>query len=380
MKDKINILFITDGIWYSYGAEKHLFYLTKHLNRKRFNCFILVFFLKGFFVEEFRKQGVEVFYIPINRIYTPDVLLKALKIRGIIKKNEIDIVQTYHFKSDTYGVLVSKLSGINHIISSRRDVGDKKRKRQLLVNRIMNRWIDKFITVCDAVGERITKDENISRSRQKTIYNGVELNKFEAPPRNVILTLRKKFGMGEKDFVVGMVANFRPEKSYDVFLRSVEIVKKSVQNLKVLAIGGGPTLESCKQYSKKNGMDDYITFTGRVDDVRDYIAVMDVACLVPGRNEGFSNAILEKMAMGKPLIVTDVGGNAEAVLDGVNGMVIAPFDHAKLAEAMIFLFKDTSKREEMGKKCRKRVEQFFTIKNMINNHETLYEEIINEKY
>lgn len=375
MAQKINILFITDGIWYSYGAERHLYNLVRSLDKKRFSCLIVAFVIKGTFVEEFRRAGIQIIHMPIERIYSPAAFRKALAIRRIILEYHIDIVQTYHFMSDTFGVLVSRLSGIRHIISSRRDTGDKKTKRQLILNRFANRLIEQFITVCDEIGRRISVDEGVPDSKCTTIYNGIELSDYPIPERDRVNDERKRLHLNVQDFIVGMIANFRPEKNYDIFLRAVKEAKKAISDLKVIAVGDGPTLGECKEYCRKNGMNEYVLFPGMLKDVRNYISVLDVACLVPGSNEGFSNAILECMAMGKPMIVTDVGGNAEAVLRDVSGIVIPPRDDQKLSERIVYLHDNESVRLEMGRKSRKRVEQLFTIDNMVQKHQQLYEQI-----
>ncbi len=373
-QEKINIMFIIDILWGAGGTERHLYYLIKYLNKDMFNCFIVTFDLQELFVREMRREGVKIYHIPVGRFYAPNAFIKAFLLRKIIRENKIDIVQTFHFTSDTYGVFVARLSGVKYIISSRRDVGDIKKKRHIMLNRLVNGLIDKFITVCNRVGERISITENIPRHKQITIYNGIDLKAYSVPDNNLIRNVRMELGIRENDFVVGTVAHFRPEKNYDTFFEAIKLVLASIKELRVIAVGAEELLDHFKHYCSENGMDKIVMFAADVKDVRRYIAVMDVACLVPGSNEGFSNAILEKMAMGKPLIVTDVGGNAEAVKDGENGIVIPPFDYKKLADAIIYLYENPSKRREMGRKSRERVERLFTLDKMIRSHEDLYYE------
>jgi glycosyltransferase involved in cell wall biosynthesis/peptidoglycan/xylan/chitin deacetylase (PgdA/CDA1 family) len=376
---KINILYIIDTLCGEGGTENHLYYLVKHLNRNEFNCSIVSFNIWGSFVEKVRDTGARVYHVPVAKYYTPNALVSCYKIRKIIKDNMINIVQTFHYKSDTYGVITSRLSGVNHVISSRRDIGDTKKKIHLFMNNICNKFIERFITVCDAVGQRLISNENIPLSKQITIYNGVDIEKFTVPDKELIIKERKKLGIKEYDFVIGYVANFRPEKNHDIFFEAVKKVKDEIKGLKVVVVGDGPTEKDSKSYCSDYGMDEIVIFVGRAQDVSNYIAVMDVACLVPGSNEGFSNAILEKMAMGKPMIVTDVGGNAESVVNEENGIVIPPFDSNKLAEAIVYLYKNPSNREKMGRKSRERVERFFNIKDMIEHHEQFYKEVVSEK-
>ncbi len=113
-------------------------------------------------------------------------------------------------------------------------------------------------------------------------------------------------------------------------------------------------------------------FVGAVRDVHAYLHAMDVACLIPGANEGFSNAVLEKMATGLPLVVTDVGGNAEAVSHGCNGFVIPPKDVRALVEALTTLHANAAMRRVMGRESRRLVEKQFSLERMWRAHIELY--------
>ena len=374
---KINLLYLIDTLCGEGGTENHLSYLARFINKDKFNCSIVAFDIGGSFVDSIRASGINVYHIPLARYYTPNTFTKFCELRKIIKANMIDIVQTYHYKSDTFGVVTSRLSGVKHVISSRRDIGDTKKRRHIVINKICNKLIEHFITVCDAVGERLKVDENVPESMQTTIYNGVDLNKYKLPDKDIIIRERRVLTIKESDFVIGYVANFRPEKNHDVFFEALGRIKTEISELKVLVVGDGPTEENCKDYCRDNGLDNIVLFVGRKNDVRNYIAVMDVACLVPGSNEGFSNSILEKMAMGKPMIVTDVGGNTESVVDGENGIVIPPLNSQKLADAIMYLYKNPSIREEMGRKSRERVEKYFALDKMIRDHELFYEQVLN---
>jgi L-malate glycosyltransferase len=97
-----------------------------------------------------------------------------------------------------------------------------------------------------------------------------------------------------------------------------------------------------------------------------------VGVLTSGANEGFSNAILEQMAVGLPMIVTAVGGNPEAVIEGENGFVIPPLDRMRLAEAMTRIYSDSACRESMGRQSRKHVEARFSLETMCREHAQLY--------
>jgi glycosyltransferase involved in cell wall biosynthesis len=376
---KIRLLFIIDVVRVvSGGTERHLQNLLRHLDRERYECDVVAFDLGAEFAESLEELGVRVWDLPLGRIYGPKAMRQMLRLRKVIRDGNVDIVQTYHAKADTFGVVAAKLAGTKHTVSSRRDTGDRKKPMYRFLSRLTNRLFDRFITVCDAVGESVSRSEGVPREKQLTIYNGVDLERFR--PHGVsdveLSRLRSELGLREEDFVVGMIANFRPEKSFDVFLEAVRRARASIPEIKALAIGKGPTLDACERVAREPALLGVVGFPGRLNDVRGHIALMDVACLTPSSNEGFSNAILEKMAMGKPLVVTDVGGNRESVADRENGFVVPPNDPERVCAAIVELHRDREKRRRMGRNSRERVERLFTMDRMIRNHEELYEAIL----
>jgi len=377
MIKKINILYIIDHFHMAGGTETHLAYLVKNLNKKKFNSMVVVFdFKENSLAKEIQESGTPVIHVPVLRYYTFNALIKAFVLSRLIKKYKIDLVQTFHFKSDFYGALIAKLSGVEHIISSKRDTGAFKSKWHFFLNRRVKKLFQGVIAVSDAVVDEVARTEYIPRHKITTIYNGVNIYKFAEPDEHDRVKVRESLGLNKSDFIVGTVAWFRPEKNYDVFFEAIEKVSKSIKELKAVVVGGGQQLEYYKEYIKNIGLSDQVLFSGPTDDVVRYLKTLDVACLVP-KNEGFSNSILEKMAMGLPLIVTDVGGNAEAVIDGFNGLVIPPDNSDALSTAIMDLYQHPEKRKTMGQQSRQRVEEHFTIAQMIQQHEAYYLSIIN---
>lgn len=327
-------------------------------------------------IKHIEESGTPVIHIPVGRYYTWDAIEKGFLLSKFIKANKIDLVQTYHFKSDTYGALIARLSGVKKLISSKRDTGDLKPPFHFFLNRLVNPLVKGFIVVADAVGRVVSEKEKISSAKLTTIYNGVDLKKFQPPGKEASILCKKKLGFEGSDFIIGTVAWFRPEKNYSVFFNAVETLGRIIPNIKVIAVGDGPLLNTFKELSEIKGFSKFTLFPGGVDDVIPYLNAMDVACLVPSGNEGFSNSILEKMATGLPLVVTDIGGNSEAVVNGYNGIVIPPNDSRALAEAITELYLHPEKRKAMGANSRKRVEEVFSIEKMVQQHEEFYEKIM----
>jgi glycosyltransferase involved in cell wall biosynthesis len=376
---RINILFMIDQLKGGAGTERHLLTLATGLDRRRFNPAICSFEGNDEYLlkeeERLKKEGVVTINLNLERIYSPLAPFKAMRLKRLIKENDIDIVQTFHFKADTYGTFVSRMSGVSRIISSRRDTGELKSPRQVLLNRLMNRFVCRYIMVCDAVGRKFHESEAIPFERMTTIYNGVDMKRFDPAAARDADSLRASLGIRPGDFVVGTTAIFRPEKAYHIFFEGMEKALPLVKGLKVLVMGFGQTKERFEEHCRKGPLKDAVRFLGYVDDVERYLTLMDVFALVPNRNEGFSNAILEAMASGRPVIASDVGGNAEAVVHNTTGIIIAPDDSQGLAEAIIRLHREPGLRLDMGRKSRKRAGDAFSLEKMIENHEDLYERV-----
>ena len=121
------------------------------------------------------------------------------------------------------------------------------------------------------------------------------------------------------------------------------------------------------------GLRENIRLMGARSDVPDFLRMADIGVLC-SHEEGFSNAILEGMAAGLPMVVTDVGGNAEAVVDGQTGYVVPPHDSAALGEALLKMA-DNSSRTAMGEAGRQRTRERFSMSACIDAYEALYREV-----
>ncbi|MEC4685155.1 MAG: glycosyltransferase [Nitrospirota bacterium] len=375
-KKKIKVLYIIDQLKAGAGTERHLVRLATLLDKERFNTAISFFEgAPGTIHEEIRKQGVPVKDLNLSRIYSHRALVQGIRLGRFIRENKIDIVQTFHFKSDTFGVVVAKLAGAQKIISSRRDTGDLKKPRQIFLNKLMNRFIDRFIMVCNTVGRKVYENEGVPEHKTQTIYNGVDIKRFSHNSVDRVQRIREKLRYSESDFVVGTSAIFRPEKAYHVFFEGIEKVLPSIKSLKVLVLGFGPTKDYFESYCSNGPLKNIVKFMGFVEDVERFLPLMDVFCLVPNKNEGFSNAILEAMSAGRPVIASDVGGNAEAVIHNETGIIIPPDDSDRLSQAILELYNNPERRVRMGVKARERAASTFSLEKMIKEHERFYEEV-----
>ena len=373
----VNILYIIDYLASPGGTERHLSYLTRHLDHSRFRCFVVPFYFEPTPMSDAMiAAGTRIEYIRVARYYVPRAFLQAIRLARFIRANNIDIVQTFHYKADVYGAVVARLAGVKHIVASKRDAADYKGPFRFFLHKLVRPLTERYIAVSDVVAEVIKLKEGVDANKMITIHNGVDTAHYQVPSAQEKIAAKERIGFSAENFVIGMSAWFRPEKDHQLLLDCFLELHQRYPALRLLLIGGGPLLETFKTKMAPHIAAGIIHFSGPVTDVAPLLHALDVACLVPHINEGFSNSVLEKMATGLPLIVTDIGGNKEAIAHGENGFVIAARDAEKLRAHLTDLYLNPELRQRMGAASRERVLQCFSLKQMLNRHESLYREML----
>jgi len=370
---RIEILYIIDYFHRTGGTEKYLAQLIAGLPEDQFRCSVVAFDLGvNPLLDGLRARGVRIISLPVGREYVPNAAIQAWRLARLIRANRYDIVQTMHQKADSYGAVIAWLAGCRHLVCSKRDTGALRKRWHFFINRRLRSLFEACIVVADAVRVAVLANDRIAADRIVTIYNGVDTTRFSPPDSGQRTYARARLGFGTHDFVVGMVAGFRPEKNHDTFFAGLLRALPDIPSLKVLAVGAGPTLAHWREQISGTDLNSRIVFTGDVADVVPCLWAMDVGCLTPGSNEGFSNAVIEQMAVGLPMIATAVGGNAEALQNGESGHIIAPGDDVALARALTVLYVEPLRRDAMGRAARSRVEEKFSLAHMCAAHALLY--------
>ena len=370
---RIEILYIIDYFHRTGGTEKYLAQLIAGLPEDQFRCSVVAFDLGiNPLLDGLRARGVPIISLPVGREYVPRAALQAWRLARLIRAKRYDIVQTMHQKADSYGAVIAWLAGCRHLVCSKRDTGALRKRRHFFINRRLRWLFEACIVVADAVRAAVLVNDQIATDRIVTIYNGVDTARFSPANAEQRASARAGLGFGAGDFVVGMVAGFRPEKNHDTFFAGLLRALPDIPPLKVLAVGAGPNLARWREQIAGTELSSRTVFTGDVAEVVSCLWAMDVGCLTPGSNEGFSNALIEQMAVGLPMIATAVGGNAEALQNGESGYIIAPGDDVALAHALTLLYVEPQQRGAMGRAARKRVEERFSLAHMCTAHALLY--------
>lgn len=242
--------------------------------------------------------------------------------------------------------------------------------RNEFYRRLLN-YSDVVVFVCKNQLNYWVEKYSIQRGRSTYIYNGIDVSRFtdKLSPKEK-RDLREKLGFSATDFVAGICAVMRPEKKHKDFIDAIIAARKKGAPVKGLIIGDGPERQFIEGYLSEHVLKDDIVLVGFQPDVRPYISICDCMVLTSHAVETFSIAALESMAMGKPVIMTNIGGASEQITHGKNGFLFEKGDTFSLADSFIKLVEeDLCKR--MGEEAVKTVRTNFSLQNMVASYEKL---------
>lgn len=214
---------------------------------------------------------------------------------------------------------------------------------------------------------------SVNKKKSSVVYNGVDLSRFNNLPDPK--AVKDKYNIGTI-YAIVMVAAFSADKKYDLFLAAAELLTEMRED--VTFVGVGETISSAEEYiriKKKAKANRRVILPGKIDDVEALINACDIGVLLT-YSEGISNALIEYMALCKPVIASEGGGTKEIIQHGVNGYLLYEDDPEKIALMINDLLDDRQKRISMGKKGRSLIEKSFSIEMMGKAMEKAYKSVL----
>jgi glycosyltransferase involved in cell wall biosynthesis len=355
------------------GGQRSLLLLLERLDRKKYNPF-LVCPSEGGFVQKAQKLDIETAVIKMPRIKSLNVFSTTStvhKFKELIKKKNIDLIHTDSPRQAFYAGRAAKATEMPLIWHVRISTPEKRSFEKYLFNQA-----HKVIAVSEAASQRF---EGFPHAQEKVVVipNGVDLNEFvQRPPDKRV---KEEFNIQGSEILVGTLGQLIPGKGQEILLKAASLVLKRIPQVKFLIVGDGNRSyrDKLEELSKDLGLSGTIVFTGYREDIPPIMNILDIVVLPSTTHlEGLSRVIIEAMASSKPVIATDSGGNPEALEDETTGLLVPPEDPNRLAESILTLIKDMTKRKQMGEAGRKRAEKLFDIKKNVLRIEKVYEELL----
>jgi glycosyltransferase involved in cell wall biosynthesis len=367
----INILylFVTLPIG---GAEEHLLTVIKNTDLGRYNPTVCCIREKGAIGEEIENSGFHL--ITLQRKSKKWDFRIVTDILRIIREREIQLIHTHLYHANMYGRIAAFIAQIP-VVSSEHNAHSRCKPVRRVINRLLAGKTNRMIAVSRAVKDYIVSRDGIGPSKVEVIYNGIDIRHFTSSLTKT--TAREKIGVPADCFLIGTVGRISEEKGHIYLIDALRRAKDIVPDLRLIIVGSGPLELHLKKVVSDQDLDRSVLFAGFRRDVPDILKAMDVFAF-PSLREGFPVALLEAMASCLPVVATPVGGIAEIIADGINGLLVQPRDDNSLAKAIITLYQNPALREALGLKARETVIEKFNAVTMVKNLDSVYRSVLAE--
>jgi glycosyltransferase involved in cell wall biosynthesis len=344
------------------GTEQYIVRVAPLLRRHGIDIEICVLDRRGPLIDAAAAGGIPVHGTQArgrrSRTMAYAGIATILEVASLTRRGRFDIVHSYLFHAEIVGTPAARLAGIRRAIVSRRALYPWRRPSgpvyfglETATNALASELIANSFTVLrDA-----ERTERLLPRTRTVIYNGVD-------PRHYALASPAPVGP-LRIVTVGALA---PRKGQEYALQALRHVRDAGVDARLVLVGGGSDEGLLRRIATEQEVEAEVEFAGPQADPRSFLVEADVF-LLPSRQEGFSNALLEAMATGLPVVATDVGGNSEALIDGEGGAIVPPFDPVALAGALLRLARYRDQLAGMGRANRRRIEEVFSLDASVRN-------------
>lgn len=355
------------------GTERMILFLVEHLDRQRFEPFVGCLQGKGELLRRANAIGVPTFHFGHEGGLSAHGVLELIR---VIRREKIDLVQTYGLRADTVGRLAAKLGGAPVVVSSIRSIDPWRRWWHVWLDRLTSPFVDKFISNSEAGRLATVRREKFAPDRIEVIYSGIPARQIPYDRREDI---RKSLGISPESYpVVGILANLREMKGHRDVIQALPEILAQFPTTVFLFAGRDDSEGAIAREAQEGGVAHAIRFLGYVEDTPSLLAAMDIFCL-PSHWEGLPASVLEAMHAGLPIVTTHVGGIPELVRHEQEAILIPPAKPAELAQAICRLAQDRDLAMRLATNAKARAESEFSIESMVGKTQEIYERLLRSK-
>jgi glycosyltransferase involved in cell wall biosynthesis len=369
------------------GAETLLFRLASGQRGGRYQP--IVCSLQGGPIQTLLEQaGIPVVTLETERPSVKNVPRFLLRMTSILKAlsrtfrdREVDVIHAHMQDSNLLAALVgaycdTAVVGTYHglgIFPAGRSALDPRNRIRKELYRLAGRLSDCTIAVSPPVRERLCSDIGLSPDKTILVLNGVDTAAFSRAKAS--LTVRRDLGIGDQRRIVVCVGRLIPAKNQSVLIRAMGRVVASFPEAALLLVGDGPSASDLRAQAARDGLEGSVFFALERTDVDEVLAASEIFVL-PSDVEGIPLSLIEAMAAGRPVIATDVPGNADVIRAPEHGILVPPRNPDALAEAIERLLSDPDRAGAIGRAGQAHVRQKFDIRGTLARIEAIYDDAL----
>ena len=329
---------------------------------------VAVFHRRGFFLEAVESACGPVREVAIRHVARPSTVRELVRLACWLRQERIDVLHAWDADAAVFGQFAARWAGVKWL-TSRRDLGQIYPSWKLALMRRADRAATRVVANAEAV-------------RAHFVAQGLSGDAIEVLPNMVDLDERDR--LAQEPFPgadrlphgrpIAVVNRLDPEKNTGLLIEALPLVRKQVSDAVLIIAGDGPEMPMLREKAVAQGVSDAVCFLGEVTDVPALLRLCEAGALVPRRNEGLSNTILEYMAARLPVMATDCGGNRELVKDGETGRLVPVGASAsEVAVAWTFLLANREAAAAMGERARRVVERNHSPAIVLDGFSRLYD-------
>ena len=298
--------------------------------------------------------------------------LGIVRLSKWVRRHDIDILHAHGYKSDIYSLLATRHSDAK-VISTPHGWSKETRDRKLMfyesLDRFCFRYLDRVCPLSPDLWEDINRRCAVG-ARNVYIPNGVDLDDVDrvvAAPHSI-----------DGSVTVGYSGQLIERKNIHVLLEAFRDASCRREELRLMIVGEGPLQNTLLATAEKMGIGGRTTFTGFRDDAMAVMKTFDLFVL-PSLLEGIPRCVMESMALGIPVLVSDIPGNRELVEHGRTGLLFPANDARALADAIVWCLDHPSEVQGMRTQARRRIETNFSAKRMAEDYMAVYLDVLGRR-
>jgi glycosyltransferase involved in cell wall biosynthesis/protein-tyrosine-phosphatase len=347
------------------GAEVQVATAASYLAGRPDVALTAVVFNDGWLAHELRRLGVEVAVVDEAR-QSPLRMVPA--ITRFLRVHDVDIVHTHRPKDNVIGTIAAKLAGVPHVIRTVHGLAEpmrgwsraKYRMHDALDRAMLRCFADRIVAVSRHAAASLSRS-GYPRTRLVPVHNGIDLGRVRAMRTSA--DVRRAFGIHDDELLIGTAGRLTPVKGHRYLLDAARLILRQEPKARFVFVGSGPLKRDLVARSAALDVERACLFIDPLVDgtagVYDLIAAFDVFVL-PSLSEGSPMALLEAMALGRPIVATEVGGVPEILIGGETGLLVRPRDEQALARACLELARHRPWAAALAAAARRVVEAQFS--------------------
>jgi glycosyltransferase involved in cell wall biosynthesis len=353
------------------GAETLLCSMVLRLDRTKYEPIVVTIKPLKSLADELKQNNIALYSLGQTNKF--GFFKAALRLWRLLKQLKPDVVHTHLYHSNVLGRLVAKAAGVPVVISTIHNTFFGGPFRQWSM-RFTDRFCSQTTAICEASTTQMIKRRVVPKQKVRTIHNGIDVAGL-CNERESAEQLKREFDIKPDQVVLLSVGRLQPQKGYAYAIQTAALLRDKGLDFRWFIAGHGELKRELEQLVNEQHLSDRMHFLGIRRDIFRLYSLSNVF-VMSSLWEGLPIVLLESMALGLPVVVTEVGGNPEVVQQGINGFLVPPKDPVGLAERILQIVSMSEfDLDQMGDNNRQTIRERFSIDAVIRQTTSLYESL-----